>query len=329
MTITSPAGPLTAAGPPRMSPGRWAALAVAVPVALALIGWTAFSLVAAVATGSYPVSYAVPVRDGQVALNVNSGDVTLRPAAASGSARLDGTVRYSLIRPHADEAVSPDGTNLDLNCSPVPGNCGLSAVLAVPPRTAVSVRSNGGDIAASGFSAGLNLDAGGGDITASSLTGRVQLDTEGGDLAADGLDGTVTVATEGGNVDGSNWTVGPNAQVDTSGGDLSLSGLAGDLQLTSEGGNVSATGVTSGAITLSSGGGDVSLAFSQPPQNLQITAQGGNVTVILPPGATRYAIATPDTAGGNVSYPASLEDPQSSRTITVNSSGGNIAISQG
>ena len=32
-------------GPLRMTPGRWVALAVGVPVALALIGWTGFSLI--------------------------------------------------------------------------------------------------------------------------------------------------------------------------------------------------------------------------------------------------------------------------------------------
>ena len=46
MTVMSPAGASGHhRGPLRMTPGRWAALAVAVPVALALIGLTGFSLV--------------------------------------------------------------------------------------------------------------------------------------------------------------------------------------------------------------------------------------------------------------------------------------------
>jgi hypothetical protein len=329
MTITSPAGPLAAASPLRMTPGRWAALAVAVPVALALIGWTGFSLVAAVASGSYSFGYAVPVHDGQLALSVDSGDITLRPGPAAASARLDGTVRYSLFRPGISESGPPDDARISLACPAVPGNCGVSADLAVPPKTAVTLRSNGGDIAAAGFAAGMSLQAGGGDITVSNLSGDLQLDTQGGDLAATGLAGPLQVATEGGNINGGSWAASGNTRVDTSGGDIHLDGLSGDLQLSTEGGNVDAAGVTSGVISAQAGGGNINLTFSQVPQDLQLTSQGGNVTVILPPGSARYAIATPGTDGGNVSYPSSLEDPQAPRTITVDSGGGNIAISQG
>ena len=49
MTVTSPPGLPDTVSPLRMTPGRWLALAVAVPVALALIGWTGFSLVSATA----------------------------------------------------------------------------------------------------------------------------------------------------------------------------------------------------------------------------------------------------------------------------------------
>ena len=84
MTVTSPAGLSGPAGPLRMTPGRWAALAVAVPVALALIGLTGFSLVSSVARGSYPFSYTVPVQDGRVALSVNAdGGGQRRPRHAA------------------------------------------------------------------------------------------------------------------------------------------------------------------------------------------------------------------------------------------------------
>lgn len=77
-----------------------------------------------------------------------------------------------------------------------------------------------------------------------------------------------------------------------------------------------------------SGGGDVTLAFTQPPHSLQIVADGGNVTVIVPHGGTKYAISTPDTQGGNVSYPSALVSPTSHRTITVDCGGGDITLSE-
>jgi len=336
MTFMSTTGqpPVSAAGlsgPPRMTPGRWVALAVAVPVALALIGWTGFSLVASVAHGSYPFSYTFPVHDGQVALNVNAGDITLREAPAGSTARLTGTVQYGLVRPGISEFTTPSGANVSLSCGGAnfSGNCGVSASLDVPAQTGVTLWSNGGDITASGFSHGMTLWAGGGNVSISNLAGDLRLDTGGGDLTGTALTGTLQVNTEGGNINAGNWTGSGTMRLDTGGGDLSVNGLTGNFQLATEGGNVDASGVTSATSTTQSGGGDVTLTFAQIPRSLTITAEGGNVTVILPPGDTKYDISTPDTAGGNVTIPSSLIDSNSPHTITIDSGGGDITVSRG
>ena len=319
-------GPL---GPLRMTPGRWAALAVAVPVALALIGWTGFSLVTTVARGSYPFSYAIPVHDGQVAVNINAGNVTLREAPGSSTAQVTGTVQYGLIRPAIGETITPSGASIDMSCDGINTDCGMSGTLDVPARTAVTLWSNGGDISASGFSSGMSLSASGGNVTATNLAGALQLDSGGGDLSANGLTGTLQIATEGGNVNGDAWAGHGTMRVDTGGGNMSVNGLTGDFQLVTEGGNVDASGVTAATSATQSGGGDVTLAFTQVPASVSITAEGGNVTLILPPGDTKYAISTPDTSGGNVNYPSSLADANSPHTITIDSGGGDITISQG
>jgi Putative adhesin len=338
MTFMSTTGrdPVPSAGSPgpfgtlRMTPGRWVALAVGVPVALVLIGWTGFSLITTVARGSYPFSFAVPVRDGQVALNVTAGNITLREAPGTNSARLSGIVQYGLIRPSIIDNTTPAGVNIGMSCDAVgSGNCGMNSTLDVPARTAVTVWSNGGDIAASGFSSGMTLSAAGGNVTATDLTGKLQLDTGGGDLTANGLTGTIQVGTEGGNVNAGSWTGAGTMRVDTGGGDMTVDGLSGNLQLATEGGNVDASGVGSRAVNLDSGGGDVTLAFTQAPQDLVISAEGGNVTVILPPGDTTYDLSLPDTQGGTVSYPSSLVNSKSNDKITIDSGGGDITISQG
>ena len=215
----SPGGAPGPSDPLRMTPGRWVALAVAVPVALALIGWTGFSLVASVARGSYPFSYTFPVRNGQVALNINAGDVTLHQAPASSTARLTGTVRYGLVRPSITESATSTSANVNLDCTAnFNGNCGVSANLDVPAQTGVTLWSNGGD---------------------------------------------------------------------------------------------------------------VTLRFTQIPQNLQITSQGGNVNVILPPGGTTYDISTPGLSGGKVNILSSLVDSKSPHKITIDSGGGDVTVSQG
>ena len=101
--------------------------------------------------------------------------------------------------------------------------------------------------------------------------------------------------------------------MDTGGGDLTASGLTGNLAVFAEGGNVDAEALISAPGRGASGGGDVTLVFNQPPTNLQISAQGGNINVVLPPGNTTYDIATPDTQGGNVYYSSALSSPTSHR----------------
>src|SRR5260370_15612751 len=128
-----------------MTPGRWVALAVGVPVALALIGWTGFNLVTTVARGSYPFSYAIPVQDGQVAVNVNAGDVTLREAPGSSTARLTGTVQSGLIRPDIGGTITPTGPSIDMSCHRINTDCGTSATLDIPAGATPPLWSNGGN----------------------------------------------------------------------------------------------------------------------------------------------------------------------------------------
>ena len=325
----SPAEPRGPLGPPLMTPGRWVAVAVGVPVALALIGWTGFSLITTVARGSYPFSYVIPVPGNRVAVNITSGDVTLRQAPGRITARLTGTVQYGLIRPDIGESVTPTGADIDMSCTGINTDCGMSGTLDVPGGTAVTLWSNGGNITASGFSSGMTLSAGGGDVNVTNLAGALQLDTGGGDLTANGLTGTLQIGTEGGNVNADDWAGHGTTRIDTGGGDMTVNGLSGNFQLSTEGGDVDASGVASALAGLDSGGGNVTLDLTQVPQNLQITAEGGDVTVILPLGSATYDISTPDNQGANVTYPQSLFNPKSANKITIDSGGGDITLSQG
>src|SRR5579864_3046051 len=232
MTLTPAAGAPPASGHLRMTPGRWVAVALALPVALALIGWTGFDLVTVIARGSYAFSYPVQVHDGQVALNLNSGNVTLRQGSG-GAARVTGIVQYGLIRPGITESNTASGTSVGINCDGIASDCGLSATLVVPAQTGVSLGSAGGDVAISGWTGSLLLSTGGGNVNAGDLAGTVRLFT--------------------------------------GGGDLSTNGLSGNVQITTAGGNVNGNSVSSPQLTIVSNGGDVTLVFTQPPGNLQIT----------------------------------------------------------
>jgi Putative adhesin len=330
-TGQTPGPPVSGSGTPgplRMTPGRWAALAIGVPVALALIGWTGFSLIGTVAKGSYPFSYPVPVRNGQVALNLNFGNVTVHQTSGS-TASLTGVVQYGLFRPGISENITPGDAFVSVNCDGLNSNCNANATLDVPAKTAVTMSSGGGDIGVSGIAGNMALSAEGGNVTADNLAGDLRLDTGGGDLTGNGLTGTIQITAEGGNINASNLSTTGTMRLDTGGGDLTGNAFTGNFLLFTEGGNVNAAAVDSHQVAIQSGGGDVTVVFTQPPKNLQITAEGGNVTVVLPQDHTQYDISTPDTQGGTVSYPQTLASSSSHRLITVDSGGGDVTIAQG
>ncbi len=280
-------GPPRPPGAPRMTPGRWVALAIGMPIALVLIGWTGFSLVANLGQASFWVSYAIPVQHGHLTASVGGSDITLRQAQGS-TARLTGTVHYSLFRPGVSESTTTRGTAINLRCRIPTGNCGLSATLDVPPNIAVNLTSGGGNLQVSGIGSDVTLDSGGGNVAISG--------------------------------------VGGIANVSTGGGNLTASDLAGIVQFTTSGGNVNGNRLSAPQVTTDSGGGNVTLAFTTVPASLNIVSGGGDITVLLPHGGTAYAI-TSSPGGGNdsVSVPTSST---SSHTIKVDSGGGNITIAE-
>ncbi len=234
----------------RMTPGRWVTLAIGVPIALALIAATGFSIVTAIGQGSFPVNASIPVQDGRLVASTGGGDITVhQEQTRSATARLVGTVQYSLVRPRL--TISGDGVHLD--CRLLTGNCGLNATLDVPLNTAaVNLASEGGNMQVNGIDSDVTLNSSGGDVTVS------------------GVGGIVNASTGGGNV--------------------TASDLIRTLQFSTDGGDVNGHGLSAPQVTTYSGGGNVNLVFTRAPANLSITSDGGDVDILLPQGNTHYAI---------------------------------------
>ena len=270
-----------------MTPGRWITLMIGVPIALALIGWTAFSFVGSIGQASFPVHAAIPLQNGHLVASTNGNDITLHQDQAAGdTAQLTGTVQYSLFRPK----FTVSGTDVSLDCHVPTGNCGLSATLDVPAGTPVDLTSGGGNIQASGIQRDVTLDTGGGDVT---------------------------ISGDGGNTD-----------LSTGGGNVTAGDLGGILKFTTAGGDITGNGLFAPDVTLQTGGGNVTLVFTKVPARVNITSSGGDVTVLLPRGSTRYFI-TDDPAGGD--YSASVPkttSPTAANQISVSSGGGNIQIAE-
>lgn len=272
----------------RMTPGRRTLLAIGVPVLLLVIAWNGFSLISTFGTASFPVSGTIPLVNGQVVASFGGGNVTLSQGQAGVStARLTGKVQYSLVRPRFSERSDASGTHLDLHCAIPTGDCELDGNMTVPSGAGVNLSSQGGDMAVSGVSGEVILSSGGGNVSVSGSGGIADVSTDGGDLTASNLGGVIKFSTAGGDVNGNDLTA-PSSTVDSS-------------------------------------GGDVTLVFTKVPDHLSVSSGGGDITVLLPSGSTRYDIS--DNPGGG-DYSASVPAGASSHTITTDSSGGDITIAE-
>jgi hypothetical protein len=184
--------------------------------------------------------------------------------------------------------VTTSGSSVDFNCPLHVGNCVLDGTLAVPARTGVSLSTFGGDVTVPRFTGEpLTLNTDGGNVTAGTLAGPVNLSTGGGDVTA--------------------------------------SALGGSLRAVSDGGNLNIQAMDSADASIQSGGGDVSLVYDAAPDSLQVNSDGGNITVVLPPGQYKVSL---DPDGGSWSN-AVGDDPSAAKSIVLNSGGGDITINAG
>ena len=296
MTAYSPAAPPSGSRPPRggtrgrrlpMTPGRAVALVIGVPVVLAIIAYNSYDLVLNVGRGSFPVRENVRVAASGLTVSLGGGGATVHGGAATpGVARVSGTVTYHLGRP----SVQLNSGNIGLNCPWFDeGNCSLNATVAIPSNTALTMSTGGGDLTASHLTGSTKLSTGGGNITLTHANGSLSLSSAGGDVTFSDVQGeTATVSADGGNING--------------------------------------TGIGIPDVSVTSNGGDVDLTFaaSAAVRNLHVETNGGNVTVIVPPG--HYDVA--DTSNGGSATSSIKSDLSSPNHITITTNGGDISLSE-
>ena len=287
MTTLPATGPATSRSRPpgalRMTQGRWITLLIGVPIALAFIGWSGFSLVAGIGQASFPVSTTIPVKHGRLVASTGGGDITVHQGQLSGGpARLTGTVQYSLVRPRF--TVTDSG--ISLHCRLPTGNCGLSATLDVPPLTAVDLTTGGGNMQVSGIQGNVTLNSGGGDAGISGIGGAASVQTGGGNLTASDLGSVLTFTTSGGDVDGSGL-FSRHVTLGSGGGDVTLvfTAVPDYVKVDSSGGDITIVvphGGTGYAIKSHADGGDYhgSVPVNDASRHvIQVDSGGGNINI--------------------------------------------------
>jgi Putative adhesin len=271
-----------------MTPGRWVALAIGIPLALLVIGWTALTAAAWAGLGSSRVDLAVPVHGRTAAVSVDEGSITAGPGPA-GQLRVHGTLRYSLVPPKLSWQRSPSTIALHAHCRVPTGLCSFDYSVTVPAG-ARSEFSNGS-----------------GNVTASGLAGTVTLSTASGDIQATGLSGRATISDHS--------------------GDITVTSLsAARVLIRNDSGNITGRDISSRQLTAQDLSGDITVVFTKVPDLVRVSDSSGNITLVFPPGPTAYRVSASTASGStSVNVPQSLTSPH---VISATGQSGNITITQ-
>jgi hypothetical protein len=271
-----------------MTPGRWVALAIGIPLALLVIGWTALTAVAFAGLGSSRVSLAVPFHGRTAVVSVDEGDISVGPGPA-GQLRVHGTLHYSLIRPKVTWQHSGSTIALHARCQAPVGVCSFDYAVAVPAGARSEISTASGNLTASGLAGPVTLSPASGDIHATRLSGRATISDHSGDI-------TVT----------------------------SLS--AARVLIRNDSGNITGTGVSSRQLTAQDQSGDITVVFTKVPDLVKISDSSGNIKLVLPPGPTAYRVSASTSSGQtSVNVPQS---PTSPHVVSVTDQSGNITITR-
>jgi hypothetical protein len=285
--MTSPL-PVLAGRPLPMTAWRRVALVIGTPLALLAIGYTALTAVAFAGLGSYQINLATPVAGRTAVVNVDSGDITVRPGPA-GQLRVHGNLRYSLVRPKVTWRRSASRIAVRSHCHVPVGICLLDYTVTVPAGVRSSITDGSGDLVTSGLTGSFTLNDGSGDITASRLSGTPMISDQAGDIVVASISGTRAV----------------------------IQNSAGDI---------TASGVSSRNLTATDQAGDITVTFTKVPDRVRISDSAGDITLVLPPGRTAYRVSASSSSGSTaISVPKSLT---SSHLISVTNQSGDISISQ-
>jgi Toastrack DUF4097 len=288
-----------------MTPARRAILILGVPVVLAVLGWAAYNAVALADQVSFRTHISAPVSGRRVSVSAGSANATFLP----GSGRrilVNAAMRGSLARPSLSWRSTAAGLALNSACPPMPvGTCSLSYVITVPGGLPMALSDSSGELTAAGLSGHVTLSDTSGNLNASALSGTVRLAEGSGEMSASGLSGAVWLSDYA--------------------GDITVSGLrGGSVRLASNSGEIVVTGLAGSDVVGRNVSGDITLTFTRVPRWVDVVDGSGNITLVLPPGATRYHVVTRDGSGNiAVSVPQSRSSPY---RITATDGAGNISI---
>jgi hypothetical protein len=247
--------------------GRLTALAIGVPVSLALIAWGALNVVALLSADSFQIHRSVTPSGDQASVSVDNGNLTLEPAAGN-QVVLTGVAHYGLLRPTVDVTTSGTGISITAHCSPfLVGECDVDLTVAVPAGIAVTASTDSGDITASDLD-DLTLHADSGDLQVNGGSGQLHLSTDSGQITGVGMDASDV-----------------NASADSGSISLDFARAPADVSIQDDSGDVTVTVPSGGpayAVSAHSDSGSTSVEVPTDPTStheISISVDSGNALV--------------------------------------------------
>jgi Putative adhesin len=295
---------------PPLTRGRRVILLVGLPIVLALIGFAVSGWIQGILTSlashalvGYPVALSAPPVNGQARLSTGQGDVRLQ-AGAVHRIQVRGRLAASFTGPTFSHQLTPAGLMLRPHCRVPVGTCSLKFAVTVPAGLPVAVDSSFGDLTASGLHGRVALSANSGDLHASQLAGDIRLSNAFGDITASDLAGAIRLVNNS--------------------GDIIASALTGNSRLQDSFGDIDVTGLAAADVVASNNSGDITIQFTQVPRQVNVTDSFGDITLVLPPGATTYRVSARTSFGTTtVSVPQAAT---ATSVITASNNSGDIRI---
>lgn len=229
---------------------------------------------------------------------VADGDVTV--GVADGGVEVDAVAHSGMRQPRyaADESANRLEVTHRCGWSIVFPRCSGELDVTLPAGTEVVVRTENGDVVASGVA---------GDVSLRTSNGKVEASDIAGPLSARSSNGAVTVVNSGSDVEAS-----------TSNGEISVEGVDGTVTSDTSNGRITIDTVTGDASASTSNG---SVEISGVAGNVYGKTSNGRITVH---GDDEPVALTIQTSNGDEIIEGPT-DPDAERTVEIRSSNGTVA----
>jgi hypothetical protein len=204
----------------------------------------------------------------------------------------------------------------------------------VPSRYNVTLKTSGGNIDVGALAGAVDARTSGGNVALASVAGPVIVRTSGGDIKLIRATGKVDVKTSGGSIQIED--AGTNVDARTSGGNIHVGRAGGEVYVRTSGGNID-LGTVTGAVDARTSGGSVNATLASTAGPSTLSSSGGEVTVAVSPSAALDLDARSSGGGVESDLPVSVTGRQKDGVIvgkingggpqlTLRSSGGGIRV---